>query len=153
MPFQVSECYSPTSSQARVLVVQASVAVYLQDFPSRFFSYDSLNARKWRRSYQQATYKGNFSSVLNQEFPIFWFTSSSVYKQPVLLKYWLLRPFSTRKPCARVVPEMDYYTQRKQYHQRTTLCTWPWQSQERDAEWLAPTIARLIHGASVLLGT
>jgi hypothetical protein len=42
----------------------------------------------------------------------------------------------------------------KQYHQRTTLCTWePWRAQERDTEQLAPTIARLIYNASELLGT
>ncbi len=42
----------------------------------------------------------------------------------------------------------------KQYHQRTTLCTWePWRMQERDAEYLAPTIAHHIHGASEPLGT
>ena len=29
---------------------------------------------------------------------------------------------STRKPCAKAVPEMDYFTQQKQYHKRTTLC-------------------------------
>ncbi len=40
----------------------------------------------------------------------------------------------------------------KQYHRRTTLCTWPWKTQERDAEWLAPTITCHIHGASVPLG-
>ncbi len=29
----------------------------------------------------------------------FWFTSNAVLKRPVLLKYWLLCPFSMRKPC------------------------------------------------------
>jgi hypothetical protein len=41
----------------------------------------------------------------------------------------------------------------KQYHRRTTLRTRPWKTQERDAEWSAPTIAHHIHGASVPLGT
>jgi hypothetical protein len=50
-PFQASEYYSPTSSQAWVLVIQSSVAAYLQDSPSRFFSYDLLNARKRRNHY------------------------------------------------------------------------------------------------------
>ncbi len=81
--FKRRKCYSPTSRQASVLVVQASVAVYLQDSPSRLFSHDLLNARKQRRLYQQATYKGNFSSVLNQEFPFFLFSSSGVHKQPI----------------------------------------------------------------------
>jgi hypothetical protein len=43
----------------------------LTRFAVKIFSYDLLNVRKQRRSYQQATYKGNFSSVLNQEFPFF----------------------------------------------------------------------------------
>ncbi len=29
---------------------------------------------------------------------------------------------STRKPCAKAVPETDYFTQQKQHHKRTTLC-------------------------------
>ncbi len=42
----------------------------------------------------------------------------------------------------------------KQYQERTTLRTWePWRTQERDAEWSAPTIAHHIHGASEPLGT
>jgi hypothetical protein len=30
---------------------------------------------------------------------------------------------STRKPCAKAVPEMDSFMQQKQYHKRTTLRT------------------------------
>ncbi len=67
-PIKRWKCYSPTSSQARVLVVQASNAAYLHNSPSRFFSYDLLNTRKRRNSYQWAMYEGNFSRVLNQEF-------------------------------------------------------------------------------------
>ncbi len=81
--FKHQKYYSLTSRQARVLVVQAAVAVYLQDSPLRFFSCNLLNAKKQRRSYQWATYEGNFSSVLNQEFPFFWFMSSGVHKQHV----------------------------------------------------------------------
>ncbi len=125
--FQASECYSPTSSQAKVLVVQATVAAYLQDLPSRLFSNDSLNARKGRNYYWQATYKDNFSRVLNQKFPFFWFTSSGFCKQPILFE--VLAPaslVSTRKAYAKGVPENNYLTQQKQYQQRTTLRTWPW---------------------------
>jgi hypothetical protein len=43
---------------------------------------------------------------------------------PSRLKYWLLRIFSTRKPCAKEVPETDYFTQQKQYLKRTTLRTY-----------------------------
>jgi hypothetical protein len=92
MPIQRRSRYSPTSTQAKVLVVQASVAAYLQDLPSRFFSYDSRNARKRENCYQQATYKDNFS-MCPQSRILFWFTSSGFLKRPVSLKYWLLCPF------------------------------------------------------------
>ncbi len=122
MPFQASECYSPTSSWARVLVVQASVAAYLQDSPSRFFSYDLLNARKQWDHYWWATYEDNFSRVLNQEFPFFCSQVAGFASNPSHLKYWLLRPFfyeeaickgSTGKglPYAvKAVPAKDYFT-------------------------------------------
>ncbi len=106
---QVSECYSPTSSQARVLVVQASIAVYLQDSPLRFFSYDSLNTRKQRNHYQQATYEDNFSRVLNQE-SYFWFTSRGFHKQPVLFE--VLAPASLFLRGSHM---------QRQYCKRTTL--------------------------------
>ncbi len=48
-----------------------------------------------------------------------WFTSIGVLRDPSRLKYRLLSFFSTRKPCAREVPEMDYLTQQKQYLKRT----------------------------------
>ncbi len=117
---QASECYSPTSIQARVLVVQASVAAYLQDSPSRFFSYDLRNARKLENNYQQATYEDNFSMCPPPRI-LFWFTSSGFLKRPFSLKYWLLCPFfyeeatcksSTVKGllyAAKAVPSMDYF--------------------------------------------
>ncbi len=111
---QASECYSPTSIQARVLVKQASVATYLTRFAVEFFPYDLLNARKQRNYYQQATYEDNFSTCPQPRI-LFWFTSSNFLKRHVLLKYWLLRPFSTRKPHVKAVPLKDYFTQRKQY--------------------------------------
>jgi hypothetical protein len=40
--------------------------------------------------------------------------SKAFLKRPVLLKYWLLCPFSTRKPHAKAVPSKDYFM-----HQRT----------------------------------
>jgi hypothetical protein len=120
--FQASECYSPTSSQARVLVVQASVAAYLQDLPSRCFSYDLLHARKRRNHYWRALYKDNFLRVLNQEFPFFCSRVAGFASNPSSLKCWLLRPFfyveaickgSTRKGlpyAAKAVPAKDYFT-------------------------------------------
>ncbi len=82
---QTLECYSPTSSQARVLVIQASVTAYLQDLPSRLFFLRYAQRKKTKNHYQRATYEDNFSRVLNQEF-FFLFTSSSFCKQPVLFK-------------------------------------------------------------------
>ncbi len=73
---------------------------------------------------------------------LFWFTSNGFLKRPSLFKYWLLHPFSTRKPHAKAVSRKDYFT-----HLRTL------KTQERDAEWSAPTIAGHIHGASEHLGT
>ncbi len=54
--------YSPTSSQGRVLVEQASVMAYLTRLSVDFFSYNLLNARKQKNYYRQATYKDNFSA-------------------------------------------------------------------------------------------
>ncbi len=52
---------------------------------------------------------------------LFWFTSIGVLRDPSRLKYRLLRSYSTRKPCAKEVPETDFLTERKQYLKRTTL--------------------------------
>jgi hypothetical protein len=121
-PFQASECYSPTSSQARVLVVQASVGGYLQDLPLGFFSYDSLNARKWRNYYWWATYEDKFSRVLNQEFLIFGSWVASFASGPSCLKYWLMHHFFYKEAicktstgqglpyAANAVPAKDYFT-------------------------------------------
>jgi hypothetical protein len=118
---QELECYSPTSIQARVLVVQASIAAYLQDLPSRYFSYDLRNARKQENNYQQAMYEDNFSMCPPPRI-LFWFTSSGFLKWPILLKYWLLRPsFYEEATCksstakgllyaAKTVPSKDYFT-------------------------------------------
>jgi hypothetical protein len=120
MPFKRWRHYSPTSSQARVLVLQASVAAYLQDLPSRFFSYDSLNARKLENYYRQATYEDNFSTCPQPRI-LFWFMSSGFLKRPILLKYWLLRPFFYKEAtcksstikwllyAAKAVPSKDYF--------------------------------------------
>ncbi len=151
-PFKHRKCYSPMSRQARVLVVQASIAAYLQDLLLRFFFLWFAQHKKVKNSYWPATYEGNFSCVLNQEFLFFGSQVVVFTSNPSRLKYWLLIPFYMRKPCAKAVPETDYFTQQKQYHKRNTLRTWTSQSQERDAEWSAPT-GHLIHGASVLLGT
>ncbi len=40
----------------------------------------------------------------------FWFTSNAFLQRPGSSKYWLLRPFFTRKPHAKAVPSKDYFT-------------------------------------------
>jgi hypothetical protein len=121
MPIKRRSRYSPTSSQARVLVVQASVVVYLQDLPSRFFSYNLHNARKQENYYRQAMYKDNFSTCPQPRI-LFWFMSSGFLKRPVSLKYCLLRPFFYKEATcksstikgplypAKAVPSKDYFT-------------------------------------------
>ncbi len=58
----------------------------------------------------------DFLQMHLQEPDFFWFTSNAFLKRPVLLKYWLLRPFSTRKPHAKAVPSKDYFR-----HMRTQI--------------------------------
>ncbi len=109
IPFKHRKCYSPTSRQARVLVLQASVAAYLQDYPSRFFSYDSLNARKQRIHTDELHTRATFQ-VSSTKNSFFWFTSSGVHKQPILIE--VLAPASLFIRGSHV---------RRQYRKRTTL--------------------------------
>ncbi len=78
---------------------------------------------KQRIYMQQATYKGNVPSVLNQEFLFlvheYWGSEATHFGWSI----GSYETWSTRKPSAKAVPETDYLTQRKQYHKRTTLCT------------------------------
>ncbi len=103
--------YSPTSSQGRVLVKQASVAAYLTRLAIKKFSCNSLNARKRRNYYQQATYKDNFSTRPQPRI-LFCFTSSSFLKRPV--SFEVLAPTSLFLWGSHM---------QKQYPKRTTLCS------------------------------
>ncbi len=72
---------------------------------------------------RQATYKGNVPCVLNQEFLFLvhkYWGSEATHLGQCIGSY---KTSSTRKPCAKAAPEMDYFTQQKQYHKRTTLRT------------------------------
>jgi hypothetical protein len=118
---QASELLQPYFKSRKVLVEPASVAAYLTRFVIDFFPYDLRNARKQENYYRRATYEDNFSTCPQPRI-LFWFTSSSFLKRPVLLKYWLLRPFfykeatwesSTVKGllyAAKAVPSKDYFT-------------------------------------------
>ncbi len=120
-PFKRRSRYSPTSSQARVLDKQASVAAYLTRFAVNFFSYEYLNARKQKKCYRQATYEDNFSTFPQPRI-FFWFMSSGFLKRPISLKYWLLHPFFYKEASCesstvkgllytvKSVPSKDYFT-------------------------------------------
>ncbi len=155
MPFKRWKCYSPTSRKARALVIQASVAAFLltRFAVEEFFSYESLHARNQEKLIPTSYIQEIISYFPQPRILFFWFKSSG--SQATHL-FWSIGSgvfYSTRKPCAKAVPETDYFMQQKQYLKRTTPRTWTSQSQERVAEWSAPTIAHLIHSTSVLLGT
>jgi hypothetical protein len=118
-----------------------------------FFSYESLNVRNQEKLIPTSYLRGIISYVPQPRIPFFWFTNSGSQATRLIWSIGSGIFYSTRKPCGKAVPETDYFTQQKQYLKRTTLRTWTSQSRERDAEWSAPTIARLIHSISVLLGT
>ncbi len=121
MTFKRRSRYSPTSSQGRVLVKQASIVAYLTRFAINFFSYKLLNTRKQKKKLPTSYVQGqlfNISSTKNS----FWFTSSGFLKRPISLESWLLCPFfdeeatcksSTVKGllyAAKAVPSKDYFT-------------------------------------------
>ncbi len=93
MPFKRQKCYSPTSRQARVLVVQASVVAYLQDLPLRFFSYDLLNSRKQRIHTDKLHTRTTFTCP-QPRIPFFGSQVVVLFtSDPFCLKYWILRHF------------------------------------------------------------
>ncbi len=119
-PFKRQKCYSPTSRQARVLVVQASVVGFLQDSPSSFFSYDLLNSRKRRIHTDKLRTRATFTCP-QPRIPFFCSWVAGFTSNPSCLKYWLLRPLfckeamckgSTRNRllyAAKAVPLKDYF--------------------------------------------
>jgi hypothetical protein len=108
-PFKRQKCYSPTSRQARVLVVQASVAAYSQDLPLRFFSCESLNPRMQRIHIDKLRMRATFTCP-QPRIPFFWFTSSGVHKQHVSFEVLSLAFFILRGSHVR-----------RQYRKWTTL--------------------------------
>ncbi len=56
----------------------------------------------------------NFALKIESSRPpcsiLFWFMSNAFLQRPISSKYWLLHPFSTRKPLAKAVPSKDYFT-------------------------------------------
>ncbi len=104
MPFKRWSRHSPTSSQARVLVVQASVAAYLQDLPSRFFPTIRATQENEKITTNEQRTRTTFQHVLDQEF----FFGSRVAASSRDPSHWSIGsyvPFFTRKPHARAVPK------------------------------------------------
>ena len=118
-----------------MLVVQV-----LRDSPSKkIFSYESLKSRKRRIFFftdelhtrvstwkplsppeKVAPAKARFRVPYTKNF-FSWFTSIWVLRDPSRLNIGSYETLSTRKPCAKEIPETDYLTQREQYLYRTTL--------------------------------
>jgi hypothetical protein len=86
--------------------------------------HEKVKKRKDQGRREGGSSKGKVLCALNQEFLFFGSRVFGFGSGPSRLKYRLLRLFSMRKPCAKEVPEMDYFTQRKQYLKRTTLRTY-----------------------------
>jgi hypothetical protein len=97
--------------------------------PGLVYRHKKGDVRKSRKEKDQGRREGGSSEgkvpcALNQEFLFFGSQVFGFGSGPSRLKYWLLRFFTTRKPCAKEIPENDYFTQQKQYLKRTTLRTY-----------------------------
>jgi hypothetical protein len=109
-PFKHQKCYSPTSRQVRVLVVQDSVMVYLQDLPSRFFPTICSTQENEEVHYNELCTRVTFQ-VSSTKNSLFWgFTSRGVHKQPVSCE--VLAP-------AFLFPQRSHV--QRQYWKQTTL--------------------------------
>ncbi len=110
------------AGQARVLVVQASIAAYLTRFAIEIFFLQFAQHKKTRKILPKSYVRGQPFNVSSTKNSFFWFTSCGFLKRPILLKYWLLRPFfyeeATCKSstingllyAAKAVPSKDYFT-------------------------------------------
>jgi hypothetical protein len=118
-----------------------------------FISYELLNTRNQEKLIPTSYLRGIISYVPQPRIPFFWFTSSGVHKQPVL--------FAVLAPAFFIL--QGSHVQR-QYRKQTTLRSksstlkgllYAPEPHNREKGTLSdqPTIAHLIHGASVLLET
>jgi hypothetical protein len=117
---QASEPLKPYFKSKKGISQTGLRCVVLNKICCQFFSYDLRNARNRENYYQRATYKDNLSTFPQPRI-LFWFTSSSFLRRPVLFKYWLLRPFFYKEATcksstvqgllypAKAVPSKDYF--------------------------------------------
>ncbi len=118
---QASECYSPTSSQARVLVVQASVTGYLTRFAVNFFPTIRSMWENEEMTTNDLRTRTTFH-VSSTKNSLFGSRLAGFASDPSCLKYWLLRPFFYKEAtckgstikwlpyAAKAVPSKDYFT-------------------------------------------
>jgi hypothetical protein len=110
--FQALECYSPTSSQARVLVIQASVAAYLTRFAIEIFFLPFAQRKKKKKFIPTSYVQGQPFPCPQPRIPFFWFMSSGFCKQPALFE--VLAPASLFLRGSHM---------QREYQKRTTLCS------------------------------
>jgi hypothetical protein len=88
--------------------------------PSSFFP--TICSTQESKGFSTTSYvRGQRLRVLNQEFLFLvheYWGSEATHLGGCIGSF---ETCSMRKSCAKAVPEMDYFTQQKQYHKRTTL--------------------------------
>jgi hypothetical protein len=92
--------------------------------PSSCLSYNLLNSRKAKDFHATSYVQGQRSMCPKPKIPFFLvhnYWGSEVTRLSLSIRSY--ETSSTRKRCAKAVPETDSFTQQKQYHKRTTLCT------------------------------
>ncbi len=101
--FKHQSHYSPTSSQGRVLVEQASVPVYLTRFAVIFFPTSRSTWENKKNTTDELRTRTTFQRFLNQEY--FFGSRVMVFsRDPSCWSIGSYVPFSTRKPHAKAVP-------------------------------------------------
>jgi hypothetical protein len=91
MPFKRWKCYSPTSRQAKVLVVQASVAAYLHDLEIFF---PTIRSTQGSKGFILTSYvQGQLFMCPQPRIPFFGSRVAVFTSNPSHLTYGLLRDF------------------------------------------------------------
>ncbi len=90
MPLQASEVLQPYFKASKGNSRTSLRCGVLTRFAVKIFFLRFAQLKKAKDSYWQATYEGNFSCVLNQEFLFFGSWVAVFTSNPSCLKYWLL---------------------------------------------------------------
>jgi hypothetical protein len=111
--FKASEGFICTSLCCGILT-RFAVEIFFLRFTQR---------KKTKKFIPTSYVQGQLFKCPQPRIPFFWFTSSGVHKQPVLCEVLAPASFFYKEAMCKAVPEMDYFTQQKQYHKKTTLRT------------------------------